>query len=282
MDSNVGNSGGGETAFSNQFGAPGLESPLSPAPMIKPHTEQAAGTTTTTGAYTQSSVEEANQENIPANSSANVDSANPKPALPNIQNSQVTPAEAAKSQVNLLLCCIYAVALEVVMAKIVKAMSNLDRTASDAFLDFSKIEKELADLKSAKQLEIGQTEAYAAFGRALFCAVGVGVSVGTAVGGAFKGPRTSTGQAITQTGQALNSIAGSDSIFSNISSGVASLQKSKAEAEITQIDYGAKIAGEMKSRVADKMAKDADEFKAQFLQMFIQWMNAQYSFMQKG
>lgn len=301
-DTNIGNNGGGAAAYDSQFNLPQLDPGSSggaSAPVGKhghgapagkpgegvseaggkPQTEKAAGTGTTSGSFDQSTIETADQSEITQNS-ATVDPTNPKLSTPNTILTS-TPGDKSGGNINKFLGCIYNVALEEVVAKQTKADTQLEKTLSEGYLNNMKEAKDQTDEKAQEQRDIGEVGAFTSFAKAFSCGVDVAISAGTGVGGMFKGPKTSTGAAIAQTGQALRSIGGSDSIFSNIAQGVGEYEKSNMEANVTELDFGIKMTEDTASRL-DSERKEVSDSKDQLLQQYIQWENAQFAFTQRG
>lgn len=284
-----------ETVGSNNSGAahplsalfpPTLEAPPknleAPPKGSTPAVQESAGTTTEVGAYNKSSIEQSERTGTPLpGSSANADPANPTLVPPNLLNVLTNAAEAVKSGNNLFLCCIFAVALEVMMAQVVKMESYHERVSSDAYLGQKDVQKDLAVLKAELQRLAGEIEMYTSFARAVACGASAGINLGMAGSSAVLGARSAGGMLGQNIGNALNSIAGSDSVFSNIASGVGAVKKAQVEALITLLEFALKFSQETSDRL-DQDRKEVSDHKNQILQAFMQWMNALYAFIQKG
>lgn len=247
----------------------------------KPVVQSSAGASTSMGALNQSSIEEAEKTGQPLpGSSANVDPQNPMPTAPDAVLSEPTAAPT-KGIINQFLCCIFGVAMATMMQEIVKLDTERMLMSTEQQLDMQAILKDVADLTAAHQLSAGKTEMMMCFAKAICCGVQVAISAGVAVGSMYKGPRTATGAAIAQTGQALGGIGGQDSVASNLAQGIGAYEKAKHEAAITLLGFLKQFI-ELISQDMSSDKKDAQDQLGSLLQSFQQWMNNYYQMAARG
>lgn len=247
-------------------------------------TTSSAGTSTVQGIVSQdaSTIQKADSgDAVAAGSTAKANPENPVPINPDPNKATMTPAEAQTAQVNGFLCGIYAVALEQLMAAIIKVEMFKSLTDSKMYLQLKSVEKELAETIADKQIEQGKVEMYTSFAKAACAGASAAMSFGGALGAAAYDPRSSTGTAISSLVQSGNSVGGADGLFSNIVQGFSANEKAQIEATITLTQFMQKYMEDMQRRIEEDRS-GAEKAIGEIVQMYNQWMNAMYQFTARG
>lgn len=276
-DTSVGDNN--QNASMQAFNMPFLEQPNVAQ---KPIVQQSAGTSTTAGALNQSSLEKAEDAGLPpAGASADIDPTAPTPPPPDVALADMPKEEVQKGRINQFLCCIFAVALVILADLLSRILNQKQNVEIDKGLDALKIQGDVAEQISKNQEKQGTLALAGAVAKAICCGVQVGISAGVGVGSAWKGPRTATGAAITQTGQALSGIGGQDSIASNLADGIVKYMDQNIQAQNTILTFQQQFAQQIASDMSQDRKDTMDQLNS-LLQQFTQWMTNYYQMQARG
>lgn len=288
------------TVSDNNPGSTGFLSPQIPAPPTLPvSTESDTGKTSSSGASpnriqgTSPDVIDKSNEQLDIKLGAitggttsfsnNLDPENPTLQGPS-QNLlvEINSQSPSKSSYNPMLGGICIGCLLDIMAAIMRMGAYLKKVESEKGIEAQSVESDAVHTIADAQERKGEIEMYSSFAQAFCCGLGVGVNLGVAAGHMrYGGPRTQQGAIIAASGQAMNGIAGQDSVASNIARGIGSYESALQDKTITLTQFVQRFSQQVQEKL-EQDRKDVASMMDQVLQMVNKWVDSIYQFTARG